>query len=245
MNERALRHAIITFYRGELRRRYQERNLRRFPDFAQISTERVDALREFFLGEIYPPPAQRERLDLAFEHLAGVLHSPRRVRPLMTAAITSAFRMGPRFPAAISAGLATLDAYRETRLLESRMLEEALKSGLSEEDSKQREKMIRLIGAVPEAEVLRLISDILRLFRALSNVKMLETAVHFMEICGHVIDKRQDIYTVEDAEGFRLGVRLVRGGLQLFQDLPAAQFPHIIAGIEAVELDWFRRLQRA
>lgn len=239
----ALRDSIIEFYRKELRRRYQLSNVRRFSQFDNIPDTQVEALRNYFLDQIYPPPEQRERLDRAFEHLASVLHSPRRVRPLMSAALRSAWRMGHRFPSAVAAGLATIDAYRETHVLEACMMKNAEALGVTAADSRKRARMIHLIAAVPESDVLRLIRDILRLFHALSNIRMLETAIQFMEVCRDVTEQRPDLYSTEDHDGFTLGVEVVRGGLDLFQHVDPDEFPNIIAGIEAVELEWFERVR--
>lgn len=243
MDEQKLYDGILEFYRSELRRRYQLENVRRFTDFDEISDRHVEALREYFLGHIYPPVAQRHKLDKAFEHLGLVLRSPRRLRPLITAAITSAFRMGPRLPSAVSAGLATIDAYREARKLEGLLFQNALDLEISAGDLKKRTRMIHLITAVPQEDVLRLVHDLMKLFHGLSNVKMLQTAVHFMEICRDVVEGRPDLYTDEDHDGFALGRAVIQGGLDLFLELKDDDFPRIIRGIEAVELDWYKTVK--
>ncbi|MBI2432764.1 MAG: hypothetical protein HYV26_07840 [Candidatus Hydrogenedentes bacterium] len=243
MDTPKLKDAILEFYRGELRRRYQLENVRHFPHFDEIEDLQIEALREFFLDRIYPPVDERHKLDKAFEHLGLVMYSPRRLRPLMTTAIASALRMGHRFPSAIAAGLATIDAYREARKLEACMMRNALEMDFSAADTKKRSRMIHLIVAVPDEDVLRLIHDIMKLFQALSNVKMLETAVRFMEICRDVVERRRDLYGQEDWDGFNLGRDVIQGGLDLFRQLRPEDFPNIISGIEAIELEWFERVK--
>ncbi len=238
----ALKHAVLKFYRDELRNRYELSNVRRFSQFAPVSDDQIVALRDFFLEQIYPVPEEREKLDLAFDRLNVMLRSPKRMQPLMGAALTSLWRMGHRLPAAIGAGRATIDAYVKTRLLESEMMAEAVRVDLKEKDYGKRKRMVLLIKAVPDKQVYQLIQDILALFHALSNVEMLKVAVAFMRQCLDVIEKRSDIYTDEDKEGIVLGLELLEQGFQLFSAVEKPQFPQIFDGIHQVELDWYRRI---
>jgi hypothetical protein len=241
--ERKLRHAVLRFYREELRDRYQLDNIRRFSSFDEVSDTQIVELRDFFLQQIYPAPEDRERLDAAFDQLSSMLKSPKRMQPLLGSALTSLWRMGAKLPAAISAGRATIDAYVKTRVLENAMIEEALRLGLKPEDYNKRERMIHLLNAVPEDQVLQLIQDILQLFRALSNVEMLKVAVQFMHSCIKVMEKRPDLYTEEDLAGVKLGVELLQQGLTLFLDVKPNHFAMLVEGIEAVELDWYNRVR--
>jgi hypothetical protein len=237
-----LKHAVLTFYRDELCSRYQLDNVRRFKEFETISDEQITALRDFFMGQIYPVPAERERLDLAFDRLSQMLRSPKRMQPLMKAALTSLWRMGHRLPAAIGAGRATIDAYVKTRVLEGAMMDEGKRIKLKQADYGVRSKMVRLIVAVPDQQVLQLIEDILALFNALSNTEMLKVAVEFMKECLAVLEKRTDLYDDDDREGVRLGLELLEQGLGLFLQVKKEQFPLIIEGIHQLELDWYQRV---
>ncbi|MBI1317598.1 MAG: hypothetical protein GC168_01435 [Candidatus Hydrogenedens sp.] len=234
-----LKHAVLAFYRSELQRRYQLKNVRRFDSFSDISDKQITELREFFMEQIYPEPAERDQLDLAFDRLSGMLRSPKRMQPLMGAALASLWRIGHRLPAAISAGRSTIDAYVKTRLLESAMIAEAQRLELTGEELSDRNKMIRLIHAVPEKQVMTLIQDILNLFRALTNVEMLKVAAAFMRQCLEVLEQRRDLYSDEDREGIRLGLALLEQGLELFKDVDKPHFPKLINGIHQVELDWY------
>jgi hypothetical protein len=238
-----LKHAVLAFYRSELQRRYQLKNVRRFDSFTDISDHQITELRDFFMGQIYPEPAERDQLDLAFDRLSLMLRSPMRMKPLMGAALSSLWKIGHRLPAAISAGRATIDAYVKTRHLEAAMIAEAERRKLGPEDFADREKMICLIQAVPEADVMTLVQDILSLFRALTNVEMLQVASAFMRQCLKVLEERQDIYSDEDREGVRLGLALLEQGLALFIDVDKAHFPKLINGIHQIELDWYHTIR--
>lgn len=242
-HESPLHQLVLTFYREELRRRYQLINIRRFEEFRSIPDAEITALREFFLEQIYPELERREKLDDAFDQLGEMLRSPKRMSPLMSAAITSLWRMGTKIPAAVSAGKAAIDAYLKTRQLEKRLIDAAERVKMKPKDIENRAKMVTLIQSVPEAQVLTLIADIIELFRALANVEVLLVAVAFMEQCEKVMTKRKDLYTDADREGIHMGLELLRGGIELFKRLKPGELQIIVAGIERVEQDWFNRIR--
>lgn len=242
-NDTALRHAIIEFYREEMRKRYLLRNIRRFDAFDGVPNEQIHALRDYFMEHIYPPCEDRDRLDDAISRMGDVIKSPRRLRPLVGATLSSVFKLGTSLPTALSAGNSTLDAYLEARKLESFMLEAAKRSGVTEADARDYESMIGILAEVPEKEVMRLIKGIMKLFRALSNTKMLQTAVDFLGRCAEIMTERPELYHESEVEGIRLGRAMVQGGLDLFLDMPPDQFPGIIRGIEEIELDWYNTVR--
>ncbi|HNR30210.1 MAG TPA: hypothetical protein PKI11_04930 [Candidatus Hydrogenedentes bacterium] len=231
--------AIISFYREELCRRYQVASVRRFTPFDVISDETVDALRDYFLDHVYPPYERREQLDDAFDHLGRLLRSPKRLRPMVTMAITSLWRLGRQLPAAVSAGRATFDAYIESRKLEGYMLKEAEKIGLTAAAARDRITMLSLITDIPEKHVHRLIRDLLSLFHALAKVSLLRTSAEIMQRVHELMRRRTDLYTESECAGLALGLEVLRGGLALYESMEPEVFPHIIQGIELVEFDWY------
>ena len=237
--DRALLHAIIRFYREELRARYSLENVRRFENFDGVADAQVGSLRSYFLEHIYPPPEKRDTLDDAINRMGDVLRSPRRLRPLIGTTFTSVFRLGTSLPTAIGAGLSTLDAYTEARKLEGAMLDAARQLGLSPADEGDRKELIRILGIVDERDVKRLIKDIMKLFHALSDTKMLATAIDFLEKCTVIMVQRPDLYAEQEVKGITLGRQMVQGGHDLFLELRPEQFPRIIAGIEQVEWEWY------
>lgn len=233
--------AVVTFYREEIERRYQLENIRRFEEFEDVTDDQARALRDYFLERIYPPIDDRERLDLALERLRGVLRSPKRMAPFTRAGLTSMWKLGSRLPGAVRAGLSVLDAYHEARKLEETMVRTAQEQGVAPEDAGDRGKMIGIMVDVPEADVKRLIRDILALFHTLSNTRLLDTAVDFLGTCREIMVKRPDLYDETDVNGIGLGREVVEGGLALFRQIDPDVFPVMIAGIERVELDWYGR----
>ena len=155
----------------------------------------------------------------------------------------SAWKMGSSLPTALSAGTSVLDAYQEARKLESIMLDTARRLGIRPKDAANREKMIGILADVPEKDVMRLIKDILKLFHALSNTKMLQTAVTFLHRCTEIMAKKSKLYRQSEIDGVELGCQMVQGGLDLFLQLEPSQFPSIIEGIEEIELEWYHEMK--
>jgi hypothetical protein len=58
-----------------------------------------------------------------------------------------------------------------------------------------------------------------------------------------VMESRPDLYDAEELAGFDLGSDVLRRGLALFQKLKPTEFPLIIEGIKAVEIDWYDRIK--
>ena len=103
----------------------------------------------------------------------------------------------------------------------------------------QREPIVRMLAQVPEQEMHRFRKDVLKLFESFSNVKLLAAAVTIMENARSLMESRPDLYGPEEVAGFRLGHEVLRRGLALFQKLRSSEFPALLGGIEAVEIDWY------
>ncbi len=239
----SLKHAVIDAYREELRDRYSIDNVRRFEEFDPISDQTVDDLRQYFLECIYPSSADRDRLDEAFDHMGEIIRSPRRLTPLMRMAFRTVWKLGLMFPSAVSAGRHTLEAYLETRKLETKMLEYARRKKYTPEQVENHDVVVQLVANVPEREIVRFRTEVLKLFEALSNVKLLAATVEIMDNSRKLMESRPDLYDEQEMAGFSLGCDVLRRGHALFQKLKPSEFPVIIEGIEVVEIDWYDRIK--
>ncbi|MCC6489718.1 MAG: hypothetical protein IT364_19655 [Candidatus Hydrogenedentes bacterium] len=234
-----VKHAVIDGYREELRGRYALENVRRFSQFDGISDEKLETLRDYLLECVYPAAAERHRLDVAFEHVGQILHSPRQMAPLMKMAVAAAWKLGLGFTSAMAVGTHVIEVHRETRRLEESMCEFARVHQSTPETMARRESIVRMLAQVPEQEMLRFRKDVLKLFESLSNVKLLAAAVSIMENAKNLMESRPDLYGPEEVAGFQLGHDVLRRGLALFQRLRPQEFAALIGGIEAVEIDWY------
>jgi hypothetical protein len=241
--EESLKHAIIDVYREELRARYLLDNVRRFPIFNPLPDSRIDDLREYFLECIYPASPDRDRLDGAYDRMREIIRTPRRLTPLMKMAFKTVWRLGTLFPSAVAAGTHTLETYAEIRRLETKMVEYATRNNLTVERLAERDSVVRMIVSVPESEMVRFRTEALKLFESLSNIKLLSATVEIMDSSRKVMESRPDLYDAEELAGFDLGSDVLRRGLALFQKLKPTEFPLIIEGIKAVEIDWYDRIK--
>ncbi len=241
--EELLEKAIIEAYRAALRRRYQLNMVRQYPEFNAIPDESVEELREFFLKDVYPPVEKRAAFEDAFEHLSGILHSPRRRAPLTKVALGSVWRLGPRLPGAIAAGKKTVDAFVRTQEVEDEMVTAAQRLGLAETDFEDAHGLERMMRELPERLFVDLIFDMLELLRSLSNVDTLSAMVDIMERSVHVMESRPELYGEAEIAGVTLGLGVLREGLHLFRPMRKREVSALIEGIERVEMDWFGRLR--
>ena len=247
---KAVEEAVIEFYREEIRMRYQLERLRQVNSFDSISDTILDSLREFFLDRLYPPMEMRIRLDVAFEDISMLLRSPGRLGPLVKAALPSMLRISVHLPAIITTGIATVDALHETRQLEKELmivadkirpeLEQVLDKKVNTEE--YRKVMLKLIAGVPEKTVHTLIDNVIRLFGALSDIKMLSGMLGLMERCLKVMETRKDVYKDRERESMALGLEVLRGGHELYSQLKPKDFPKLLKGIEQVELSWYENV---
>ncbi len=239
--------AIIEFYRDEIRQRYQLESLRLFSEFGTVPDKMLIALRDFFLESLYPPPPVRIRMDEAFDDLVLLLRSPARLTPLMGAALSSMFRLSFHLPAIVNTGLATIDAIRETRQLEACLMSVAetirpeLEAALAGKSTapKYRRAMLKVIAGVPETNVRALIANVIRLFGALSDIKMLSGMVLLVEKCVVVMESRTDVYSDKDRESLKLCLDVLRQGHNLYLQLKPKDFPQLLKGINRVETTWY------
>ena len=236
--------AVIEFYRKEIRQRYQLLRLRELEEFDGVPDDMLKALRDFFLERLYPPKDERDKVFAALDELGHMLRSPKRLTPLVRAALTSLLRLGAQLPAAVSAGITAVDALRETRKLETAMMDVARKLDLTPENAADRHTMLRVIAGVPEDTVRRLIQDVISLFEALSNVKMLSGMLRIMERSLNVMEARPETYSPTERDAVAIGLEVIRGGHDLFLRIKPQDFPRIIKGIEKIELAWYDNVRQ-
>jgi hypothetical protein len=89
---------------------------------------------------------------------------------------------------------------------------------------------------------MKFLNEVIRLFKSLSNVKLLAAARDIMERSIEVMEARTDVYEEHEIAGLQLGYEIISGGVELFSQLDPEEFPLVIQGIETVELDWYERI---
>ena len=160
----------------------------------------------------------------------------------MGAVFKSLFKIARMFPAAVKTGTNTMEAYIETRRLETLMLEYAEAHDYGPKDMRNHANIAAMVAGLPDGEVIKFLNEIIRLFKSLSNVKLLAAARDIMARCVDVMEDRTDIYEPNEIAGLQLGHAIISGGVDLFSQLEPEEFPLILKGIETVELDWYESI---
>lgn len=234
------REGVLNAYRLHLGQRYTAQNVKRFEGLENFPDQKIEQLRDFFLTRLYPPAGERQELEHAFERLGSVLRSPRKMMHMFGTAVTSVFRLGSLLPAALKAGIATFDGYLEIQRLERMMAE----SGEPGSNLLEEKTFARIIAAIPEADIQRFRSDLVRLFRALANVKLLEKTLEILENSISVMKSKSSIFDEDDLKGAATGLHLLRDGLSIFRTLTPSEIELLLGGVDRIEMDWIGRMQR-
>ncbi len=243
-SERTLRHAVIDAYRQQLVGRYALDNIHRFKEFEDLPKDKLEALRDFFMTYIYPPADEREQLDAASDQVKRMLMSPRQLMPLAGVALGSIRKFGANLPKAASTTRATMEAFEKTRELEDVMIAYCQREGITHDELENGDVMPQVIAHVPRKDVDAFRNDVLALFEAMATATFLEPAIEIMERGLDVVRKRPKIYSKEDLEGFEYGRKLLRGCLELHDQLEPDDIPKILEGIRVLELDWYENIIR-
>lgn len=234
------REGVLNAYRSHLARRYTVENVQRFPGLENFPDAKIEQVRIFFLERLYPPAGERAQLEHAFEKLGQVLRSPKKMMHMFGTAIGSVFRLGSLLPAAVKAGIATFDGYLEIQRLERIMAESGEPGSNLMEDT----VFARIIAAIPDADIQRFRADLVRLFRALANVKLLEKTEEILNNSISVMKSKPSVFDQDDLTGAGTGLALLRDGLSIFRTLTAEEIELLLQGVDQIEMDWIGRMQK-
>ncbi|MFP4502519.1 MAG: hypothetical protein ACLFTT_16105 [Candidatus Hydrogenedentota bacterium] len=234
-----LHRGIVDFFREEMIRRYQLGNVRRFEVFTPLTNAQITALRDYFFDEAYVPGEKRHLQDAAIEHMLDVFLSPRRAAPLTPVAWNSLRALGRQAPTAIAAAKKILGLYDRARDVEYRLVEAARRKRYRVRDTRNREKMLRLVLVIPEREIRQLIDNVLRLFHMTANMPMIEAGLHMLGNAAAAMANRPRQYTGEEVEAVRYAFGLAQGILDHVKGFGPEQFDALVEGVLAVELDWY------
>jgi hypothetical protein len=232
---------LILAYRQSLKLRYSKENLSRFKEFESIDSGTVSKLINYFLELLYPEIEKRRELDKAFCSLESFIHSPGKLFGLLGSVGTIIFKFGKQFFSAAQAGVSALKSYVKANQFEAILYENALKKINSGEDIFLEKNFNGLIAKIPKPEADEFRSQIVSLFKTLSDIKLLAKVE---EVLLYVISKMKEkstIYDENDLLGIELGLIIIIAGKDLFSDLDAKQVAIILKGIDSIEADFYLR----
>jgi hypothetical protein len=239
--EQELIHAIIDVYRELIGSRYNydillaEGKLKK-----DITPEIVLSIKNFFLNDVYPDAAKRHQIEAAFETLGSYVSQPAKAMGLFGSVTSAIFIFGRHLPAAINAGVVTLQSFLEARKLEHKMLKAAkdnfLQTDLTLEDMK------RCIASIPQHELKDFIKDVKEMFLLMSDTELLEKTIRIIDMVIEKMKAKPKLYSAEEVAGIVLGRNILQNGLNLFKNYNPKLKKAIAETIYDVEISFLNNL---
>lgn len=209
-----LRFHIIEKYRQNIASRYQYETLKTKGLPPKVNKKTVDSLRGYFLENLYPEAVQREKLDAAFANLQSYVKNPVKVFDLLGNLTTAIFRFGLHFPAAIKAGLTSLEAYTATVSYEALLTKTVAAQGLPIPISD--EQLLDALTVIPEKEIEKFIIDLQKLFFTFTNTALLNKTISILKDVVMRMKDKPELYDKTEIEGMELGLSIMTKGNDLF-----------------------------
>lgn len=209
-----LRIHIIEKYRQNIASRYQYETLKTKGLPSKVKKQTVDLLRAYFLEDLYPEAAQREKLDAAFTNLQNYVKSPAKVFDLLGNLTSAIFQFGLQLPAAIKAGLVSLEAYTAAVSYEAQLTKTVAEQQLSIPISD--EQLLDALTSIPENEIEKFIVDLQNLFFTFTNTSLLDKTILIMKNVIGRMKNKPELYEKTEIEGMELGLSIMTKGYDLF-----------------------------
>ena len=217
ITETELKHHLIIKYRELISKRYEFENISKHPDVPDdITPEIVAALKNYFLVNVYPEPELRDKLDAAFHELENYVHQPAKVWGLLGNLAGAIFRFGRQFPAALRAGLVSLEAHTSAKRFESDLLKCAIDSGYQVPMTDQQ--FLECIKAIPYHHMDRFIHELGNLFNSFTNTSLMEKTILIMHDVLKQMKKKNHLYGPNEVQAIVLGIDILQKGHDLFQN---------------------------
>jgi hypothetical protein len=235
---------LIDAYRKALIERYSHSNLEKYPILKKLDRNIIDNLILYFLELLYPPFEERKQLDNAFQSLNNFIHTPSKLFGVLGNLTYAVIQFGKMLISALQAGLNALRSYLAAHKFEKILYTESLpylEKGFDISDPKLFQS---LIAKIPKKDADEFREQVVKLFRTLSNKKLLEKV---QDVMIHVIEKMEskpNLYSREEINGIRLGYSIIEKGKGLFENLPKEDIELILVGIDSIEKDFYEEAVR-
>jgi hypothetical protein len=188
-----LKNHLIEKYRESIKARYDFDVVKKDKKFPRVFTrEMVDELRDFFLQNLYSPPAHREQLDAAFKQLETYIAHPTKVWGLLGNLASAVFQFGFHFPAALRTGMSALQTHTTARHFEDMLLQAAADRNytvpLTEEQFKE------CLSSLDGELLQQFVGQLTELFMAITDTSLLEKTIQILKDVLARMLKRRDLY---------------------------------------------------
>jgi hypothetical protein len=210
-----MKYHLIDKYRALVAERYDYKNVKKNLQLPEnITPEIVETLRQYFLNNLYPEPAKREKLDAAFAELENYVMHPRKIWDLLGNITSAIFKFGFQFPAAIKAGLISLEAYTSANHFENTLTSAAIQKQLTLPITDKQ--FYDCLMAIPKKELYKFISELEQLFASFTNTSLLGKTISIMEDVIAKMKAKNDMYSAHEIEAIELGLDIMKKGYGLF-----------------------------
>lgn len=212
----AMKHHLINKYREVVAARYDYKEIKKSVKIPKgITSSMINTLRNYFLTNLYPESVQREKLDAAFTELENYMMHPSKIWNLLGNITSAVFRFGFQFPAAVKAGIVSMEAYTSAKHFENTLTHAALDKGYT--IPLTDEEFYSCLTAIPKADLEKFISELEHLFASFTNTELLEKTISIMNDVVVKMKSKSDIYGPSEVEAIELGIDIMQKGLELFK----------------------------
>ena len=210
-----LKYHLINKYRELITRRYDDVIKNIHKTGINLGQDVALEIRDFFLEHIYPEPKRRQKLDAAFKELKNFTTNPSLIWGLLGSLPVAIMQFGMQFPAAIRAGMTTLQAYTSAIAFEDAVLHAAQEKGFTEPVSD--EQFFECLRAIPHKSLDQFINEASVLFVVISDATLLTKTMNIMKDVLKRMKSKPDVYTHDQVEAIRIGLDLMEKGYELLE----------------------------
>lgn len=208
-------HHIITKFREMVDKRYIYSDLVLRFDLPECITEEVvGEVKGYFMNTIYPTAQKRYELEDAFKELATYMKQPKKIWGLFGNMAGALLKFGRHFVVALRAGFSSLDSFIGAKNFEKSLATLANKLGI--EPYMSDDEFEDCLYQLPREEIEKFISDVYRLFEAMTNTRLLEKTISILDNVVQTMKSKPNTYPARDVDGILLGRELLQQGLNLF-----------------------------
>ena len=215
--DKLMKSHLINKYRTVVASRYDYQTIKKNKKIPKgITPVMVDSLWDYFLNNLYPEAVQREKLDAAFSELENFMMHPSKVWDLLGNITSAVFRFGFQFPAAVKAGIVSMEAYTSAKHFENTLTHAATDKGFSVPVTD--EQFYECLVAIPKEELEKFISELEHLFASFTNTDLLAKTISIMQDVVRKMEDKGSMYSANEVEAIQLGLDIMQKGYDLFID---------------------------
>lgn len=236
---------VREFYRQSLEKRYDPAALSGLPEFRDLNPSVLEELRQFVLNRLYPPPAERDALDHAFQVVTGMLSNPMKTGRAALALTGILLFHGRHVPFLVRVSGLLIGSYQALRTLEMEMAR-LMASGRPESGKRGwntgPSPVVRAASQVDREIYDRFIDGVSAIVDSFSNLRGWEVALEAAAALDGALQREPGVWSSEEREAAALARRLLEDCVHLIRQLSPGQIRAAAKGIRMVETRWVEEL---